>query len=72
MEHHNDHTDRLPAAKPQGSSLKWLGLCVGLVVLALLAITVFKVPVNTVVYTGILLACPLMHVWMMRSGGNNH
>ena len=30
------------------------------------AIAVFKAPVNTVVYVGLLLLCPAMHLLMMR------
>ncbi len=39
---------------------------------ALVAITVFNVPANTVLYFGILLLCPLLHLAMMRSMGHEH
>jgi len=51
---------------------KWLGICLGLVVLALIAITVFRIPLSTVFLGAILLACPLMHLWMMKDGGHKH
>ena len=37
------------------------------------AIAVFKVPVNTVVYVGLFLLCPAMHLLMMRNmTGHDH
>lgn len=40
---------------------------------ALAAITVFKIPVSTVVYGVILLVCPLSHLLMMKfMGGHDH
>ncbi len=72
MENHTGHATRLSPGKTQGSSLKWLGVCLGLVAVALVAITVFRIPVSTVAFTGILLACPLMHFWMMKDSGHKH
>ena len=39
---------------------------------ALAAITVFNIPVNTVIYFGILLLCPLLHFVMMRNMPHEH
>lgn len=41
-------------------------------VAALVAITLFKIPVSTVVYGALLLACPLSHLLMMRFMGHDH
>ncbi len=39
---------------------------------ALAAILVFKVPVNSVIYFGLLLLCPVLHFVMMRNMGHSH
>lgn len=60
--------------------MKILGICLGLITLAIVAIAVFKVPSATVFFAGALLLCPLLHVWMMRGehgrtmkdGGHKH
>jgi hypothetical protein len=72
MESYSNHSATLAGAKSQGSSLKWLGICVGLIVLAIVAVSVFRVPVSTVFFGAILLACPLMHILMMKGGGHKH
>ncbi|OGM64014.1 hypothetical protein A3A52_05020 [Candidatus Woesebacteria bacterium RIFCSPLOWO2_01_FULL_39_14] len=58
-------------SKPQGGlvvSAKTFGVCLSLIAIALIALFVFKVPVNTLLLGGVLLACPLLHFWMMRDG----
>jgi hypothetical protein len=32
------------------------------------AISIFRIPANTVIYTGLVLLCPAMHLLMMRHG----
>ncbi len=54
------------------SSRKILGICLGVIVLAVVALTVFKVPLGTLFFAGVLLLCPLLHVFMMRDGGHKH
>jgi hypothetical protein len=49
---------------------KTIGFCIVLFVAAVIAISVFKVPVKSLLTYGILLACPLLHLIMMR--GNDH
>ncbi len=57
-----------------------LSICLGLIVLAVVALTVFKVSFGTLFLAGALLLCPLLHVWMMRGehgrtmkdGGHRH
>ena len=41
-----------------------LKVCLLGVGVAVVAITIFKVPLNSVLLFGLLLACPLMHVFM--------
>jgi len=55
-------------------------LCCLIPLAAFAAISIFRVPVNTVIYVAIALACPAMHLLMMRgmthaparSAGVNH
>ena len=70
MENHN--TVVSAKNKAPSSTFKWLGICLSMVVLAVVAVGVFKVSVSNLFLVGALLACPLMHVWMMRSGGHKH
>ncbi|MBI5614544.1 DUF2933 domain-containing protein [Candidatus Gottesmanbacteria bacterium] len=56
----------------QNSSIKWIALCLGAAFVVFIAIAVFKISVNNLFTVGILLACPLMHLWMMKSGGHKH
>lgn len=52
---------------------KWLWLAGCLAPLAaVVAIFVFKVPVNTVLLVGLLLLCPLAHLFMMRGREHKH
>lgn len=52
---------------------KWHYLCALGLVAAVVALTVFKVSPQNLLFFGILLACPLMHVFMMKGhGGHGH
>ena len=72
MENHKNHSAGLSSSKAHCSSLKWLGICLGVVALAVVAVTIFRIPVSTVFFGAVLLACPLMHIWMMKDGGHKH
>ncbi len=47
-------------------------ICCLLPIIGLAAISVFKIPVNTVVYVGLLLLCLLSHFFMMGQMGHDH
>lgn len=51
---------------------KILLICVALLAIAIVAITVFKVSPGSLLYIGLFLACPLLHILMMRGGGHKH
>jgi len=53
-------------------SSKTVGFCVILFVTAIAAVSVFKVPIKSLLTFGILLICPLMHFWMMKNGDHKH
>lgn len=46
--------------------------CCLIPIVALAAIFVFKIPANSVIYFGILLLCPALHLLMMRNMGHGH
>jgi len=52
--------------------VKWLGICIGLAVLAFIAVWLFKVPVSNLYLLSAPLLCLLMHFWMMKDGGHKH
>ena len=46
-------------------------LCCLIPLLGFAAISIFRIPANTVIYAGLVLLCPVMHLLMMR-GMTNH
>lgn len=70
MEDHNNHN--VTKVAPVNNSLKWIGICLAVGASLLIAITVFKVPVSTVATSAIFLACPLLHIFMMKNGNHKH
>ncbi len=46
-------------------------LCMIVPAAAILALTVFKVSFSQLLYFGIILLCPLMHIFMMKGMHNN-
>ena len=51
-------------------SSKTVWVCIGLGLIVLIAVTIFKVPFGTLLFSGALLAFPLLHILMMRDGGH--
>lgn len=68
------HTAHTESKTHSGSlvSAKTVGICLGLIALAIGVVTLFNIPFATLVYVGVLLACPLMHIWMMKDGKHKH
>lgn len=46
--------------------------CLIIVGLALAALFVFKIPSSSLLYFGLILLCPLMHLFMMGNHGHDH
>ncbi len=65
-----DHNHDSPATSSIPGWVLWLA-CL-LPIAGLLAVTVFNIPVSTVVLLALVLACPLSHFLMMRHGGHGH
>jgi hypothetical protein len=54
------------------SHLLLMLLCCLIPLAGIAAIALFRVPASSVLYFGLVLLCPLMHLLMMRSMGHNH
>lgn len=50
---------------------KLLLICLAVLGVAVIAVTVFNIPIGSLIYFGIFLACPLMHLFMMK-GHDGH
>lgn len=55
-----------------GVSNKVILICVAVLAAMIIALTVFKVSAGSLLYIGLFLACPLMHILMMRGGNHKH
>ena len=64
----SNHTSHQTISKPQSRTVsnKTLMICLAVAFVALIAVTVFKVSASTLLIGAVLLACPLMHFWMMK------
>ncbi len=52
---------------------KLLLICLAVVAIAVTAVTIFKVSIGNLFFFAIFLACPLMHLFMMKGhGGHDH
>ncbi len=50
---------------------KLLMICLSLLGIAFIAVTVFKVSIGNLLFFGVLLVCPLMHIFMMKGHGGH-
>lgn len=50
---------------------KLLMICLAVLGAAVIAVTVFKVSIGNLLFFGVLLACPLMHLFMMKGHGDH-
>lgn len=50
---------------------KLLLICIAVFVIAIIAASVFKVSIGNLFYLAILLACPLIHIFMMKGHGSH-
>ena len=50
---------------------KLLIICLAALGVVFIAITVFKVSIGNLLFFAVFLACPLMHIFMMKSHGHN-
>lgn len=51
---------------------KLLPICLVALAVIVIAVTVFKVSVSNILFFGIFLACPLMHIFMMKGHGDHN
>lgn len=63
---------RLYPEKKSMITAKTVSICFGLLTVVFIALSVFRVPVGTLFFAGALLACPLLHIFMMKDGGHKH
>lgn len=67
---YTDHMKEVGRVNKNFSSAKTLGICLGVIALAVVAVTICNVSVGILFFAGALLLCPLIHVWMMKDGGH--
>ncbi|MBI2086127.1 DUF2933 domain-containing protein [Candidatus Daviesbacteria bacterium] len=52
---------------------KLLIICLAALGVVFVAVTIFKVSIGNLLYFAVFLACPLMHIFMMKGhGGHDH
>lgn len=68
----NQTEAKTEAQKSYSRFMKIGTICVLLLAIAFIATFFFSVPIGTLLFAAILLACPLLHIFMMKNGGHKH
>lgn len=50
---------------------KLLMICLAVLAVIFVAVTVFKISIGNLLYFAVFLACPLMHIFMMKGHGGH-
>lgn len=53
-------------------TMKTLSVCLLLLVIALISTIFFNVSLGTLLIAAFVLACPLLHFWIMKGSGHKH
>ena len=69
---HPGHQKSPASAAARGGHSWWMMALCAVPMIGLVAVTVFQVPLSTLLLFGMVLVCPLMHVFMMRGLGHEH
>jgi len=73
MENHNIHQEQaISVTKPKSSLLATVAICFAVLAVVSLSVFIFKFPLSSILSLGFLLACPLLHIFMMKGGNHKH
>ena len=71
MESNRDHSPAQTTDKGGGLSRNWPYLCALGLVVVLVAVFFLKISLTNILFFGAILACPLMHLFMMKGHGHD-